>query len=142
MIRAVYDCNVILSAIGWNGSARHCLKFVARRRVFLFVTDAILTKYESIIPQTLAEEMPEINPHPKFVWVRVKSRLVEPSPLGKRRSRDAKDDIYLACALGGCNSSATERAHQRSRGRLQAWALQIYERGFSLSTTMLFGGSV
>jgi putative PIN family toxin of toxin-antitoxin system len=99
MIRAVYDCNVILSGIGWNGSARNCLKLVARRRVFLFVTDAILNEYESIIPETLAEELPEINPHPKLAWVRAKSRLVEPSPLGKRRSRDAKDDIYLAGAL-------------------------------------------
>jgi predicted nucleic acid-binding protein len=25
--------------------------------------------------------------------------LVEPSPLGKRRSRDVKDDPFLACAL-------------------------------------------
>lgn len=99
MIRAVYDCNVILSGIGWNGSARLCLKLVVSRRVFLYVTDAILAEYESVIPGILAEELPEINPHPKLVWVRNKSRLVEPSPLGKRRSRDAKDDMYLACAL-------------------------------------------
>ena len=26
--------------------------------------------------------------------------MVEPAPLGKRRSRDLKDDPYLACALG------------------------------------------
>jgi putative PIN family toxin of toxin-antitoxin system len=100
MIRVVYDCNVILSGIGWNGSARTCLKLVARRRVFLFVTDAILAEYESVIPETLAQEMPHIDPHPKLAWVRTKSRLVEPSPLGKPRSRDAKDDIYLAAALG------------------------------------------
>jgi len=99
MIRAVYDCNVILSGIGWTGSARSCLKLVALRRVFLFVTDAILAEYESVIPQTLAEELPDIDPAPKLAWVRAKSRLVEPSPLGKRRSRDAKDDIYLAGAL-------------------------------------------
>jgi putative PIN family toxin of toxin-antitoxin system len=100
MIRAVYDCNVVLSGIGWNGSARNCLKLVARRRVFLFVTDAILAEYESVIPETLAEELPDIDPHPKLAWVRTRSRLVEPSPLGKARSRDAKDDIYLAAALG------------------------------------------
>jgi hypothetical protein len=64
MIRAVYDCNVILSGIGWNGSARKCLKLVAERRVFLFVTDEILAEYEAVIPETLAEEVPEVNPHP------------------------------------------------------------------------------
>lgn len=99
MTRVVFDCNVILSAIGWNGAARSCLKLVARRRVFLFVTEAILAEYESVIPETLAEELPAIDPQPKLAWVRAKARLVEPSPLGKRRSRDAKDDIYLAGAL-------------------------------------------
>ncbi len=43
--------------------------------------------------------MPEINPQPKLAWVKQKARLVEPAPLGKRRSRDAKDDMYLAGAL-------------------------------------------
>jgi putative PIN family toxin of toxin-antitoxin system len=100
MIQAVYDCNVVLSGIGWNGSARKCLKLVAQRRVFLIVTDDILVEYESIIPEILAEEMPEVNSHPKLAWIRSKARLVEASPLGKRRSRDAKDDVYLAAALG------------------------------------------
>ena len=100
MIRAVYDCNVILSGIGWNGSARKCLKLVAERQVFLFVTDEILAEYEAVIPETLAEEVPEVDPHPKLAWIKSKARLVEPSPLGKRRSRDVKDDVYLAAALG------------------------------------------
>jgi putative PIN family toxin of toxin-antitoxin system len=104
MIRAVYDCNVVLSGIGWNGSARECLKLVAHRRVFLFITDAILHEYESVIPGTLAEELPEMNPRPKLDWIKNKSRLVEPSPLGKRRSRDAEDDIYLAAALAASAS--------------------------------------
>lgn len=90
MIRAVYDCNVILSGIGWNGSARNCLKLVARREVFLYVTGDILAEYETIIPETLAEEVPGIDPHPKLAWIRAKARQVEPAPLGKRRSRDAK----------------------------------------------------
>jgi len=44
--------------------------------------------------------VPEVNPQPKLAWIKSKARLVEPSPLGKRRSRDVKDDIYLAAALG------------------------------------------
>lgn len=99
MIRAVFDCNVVLLGIGWSGSARACLELVARRRVFLFVTEAILAEYESVIPETLAEELPDIDPHPKLAWIRARARQVEPSLLGKRRSRDSKDDIYLAGAL-------------------------------------------
>ena len=34
-----------------------------------------------------------------MAWLRPKAEWVEPAPLGKRRSRDAKDDPFLACAL-------------------------------------------
>jgi hypothetical protein len=45
--------------------------------VFLFATDAILAEYELVIPETLAEELPDINPHPKLVWVRARFQMVE-----------------------------------------------------------------
>jgi putative PIN family toxin of toxin-antitoxin system len=99
MIRAVYDCNVVMSGIGWNGAARQCLKLVASRQVFLYVTDEVLAEYETVIPESLAEEMPTIDPHPKLAWIRNNCRRVEPALLGKRRSRDSKDDIYLAAAI-------------------------------------------
>ena len=104
MIRAVYDCNVVLSGIGWTGSAHDCLKLVAQRKVFLYVTGAILTEYEETIPKTLAREAPQVDPHPKLEWIKGKSRLVEPAFLGKQRSRDSKDDIYLAAALAASAS--------------------------------------
>jgi putative PIN family toxin of toxin-antitoxin system len=104
MIRAVFDCNVVLSGIGWGGSARKCLRLVAERKVFLFVTDAILAEYDAIIPDTLAKEVPEVNPQPKLEWIHRKAELIEPALLGKRRSRDAKDDIYLAAALSASAS--------------------------------------
>jgi putative PIN family toxin of toxin-antitoxin system len=104
MIRAVYDCNVVLSGIGWNGSARSCLKLIAQRKVFLFLTEAILLEYETVIPETLAKEVPEVDPKPKLDWIKRRAHLVEPALLGKRRSRDIKDDIYLAAALGGSAS--------------------------------------
>ena len=83
MIRAVYNCSVILSGIGWNGSARKCLKLVAERRVFLFVTDEILAEYEAVIPKTLAEAVPKVNPHPKLAWIKSKARLVGGVPVGQ-----------------------------------------------------------
>lgn len=65
----------------------------------LYVTAEILAEYEAVIPETLAEETPQIDPLPKLAWIRNKARLVEPAPLGKRRSRNVKDDIYLAAAM-------------------------------------------
>jgi putative PIN family toxin of toxin-antitoxin system len=99
MIRAVFDCNVVLSGIGWSGSARKCLKLVAQREVFLYVSEVILAEYELVIPVTLARELPGMDTLPKLEWIKRKSRLIEPAMLGKRRSRDIKDDIYLAVAL-------------------------------------------
>jgi predicted nucleic acid-binding protein len=37
--------------------------------------------------------------HNLLRWYGERVKLVEPVPLGKQRSRDAKDDPYLACAL-------------------------------------------
>ena len=54
MIRVVYDCNVILAAIGWAGTARLCLKLAARRRVVLCVTESVLAEYEAVIPEDLS----------------------------------------------------------------------------------------
>jgi len=39
------------------------------------------------------------DPHTILDWYYQTVRLVEPAPLGKPRSRDSKDDPYLACAL-------------------------------------------
>jgi predicted nucleic acid-binding protein len=36
---------------------------------------------------------------PLFLWLAGKAVHVEPAPLGKQRSRDATDDIFLACAI-------------------------------------------
>jgi uncharacterized protein len=99
VIRAVYDCNVIVSGIGWAGSARNCLKLVAERRVFPFVTEEILAEYEVSAQEILAEEVPGLDPRPKLKWIKSKFILIRPYSLGKPRSRDAKDDIYLACAI-------------------------------------------
>ena len=99
MIPVVVDANVILAAIGWGGSARLCLKLVAKRRIAMSVTESILAEYEAVVPERLKEEMPEVDPEPKLAWIRAKSKLFEPAPLGKQRSRDPNDDPYLACAL-------------------------------------------
>ena len=99
MIPVVFDCNVVLAAIGWRGTARLCLKLAAQRRVSICVTEFILAEYEDVIPHRLQEEIPGLDPGPKLIWIRSAAREFEPAPLGKQRSRDPKDDPYLACAL-------------------------------------------
>ena len=99
MIPVVLDCNVVLAAIGWRGTARFCLKLAVQRRISLCVTKFILAEYETVVPERLKEEIPDLDPKPKLTWIRAKAKQFEPAPLGKQRSRDQKDDPYLACAL-------------------------------------------
>jgi len=45
MTFAVYDANVVVSAIFWPGAARPCLKAVAARQVRIFITESILDRF-------------------------------------------------------------------------------------------------
>ena len=93
----VVDTNTFIAA-GWrvNAHARRVFAAVARRRFRLSVSSAILEEYRGV------------SQRPRFAgknysgllgWIEKYALVVEPAPLGKARSRDPKDDIFLACAL-------------------------------------------
>lgn len=63
------------------------------------VSDEIWREYEKRIPEVLAQRRPEAKSEPLLAWLLTVARFVTPAPLGKQRSRDAKDDPYLAAAL-------------------------------------------
>ena len=58
-----------------------------------------MAEYESRVPEVLAQEAPRVNALGALAWVRAKALWAEPSPLGKQRSRDLKDERFLAAAL-------------------------------------------
>jgi uncharacterized protein len=99
MIRAVLDCGVVVSAIGWSGNPRSCLALVHAGQVQLFVTDVVWREYEGRVPEILGAKRRDANVSGALALLLERARFVEPAPLGKQRSRDAKDDPYLACAL-------------------------------------------
>jgi uncharacterized protein len=92
------DTNVVVSAIFWPGESRDCLVLWARRRFDLAVSVPILEEY-SEIAHRLARRLGQVDPEPWLHWIEQKAKVYEPAPLGKRRSRDPKDDPFLACAL-------------------------------------------
>ncbi len=100
MIPVVFDCGVLLAAIGWAGNPRRCLRLVAARQIYLCATPEVWDEYEQRIPAILAEEKPDVNPRRILNWLLTVARFAKPVPLGKQRSRDLQDDRYLACALG------------------------------------------
>lgn len=74
-----------------------CLAAVAQRQARLFVTHEILKEYNETVAE-LRVQMP-CDPAPVLRWIESVARRVEPTPVGKQRSRDPADDPYLACAL-------------------------------------------
>jgi len=93
----VIDTNTFISA-GWsaNAHARRVFAAVARRRFRLAVTSDILQEYRGV---SRRPRFSGRNYSGLLDWVEKYALMVEPAPLGKRRSRDVTDDIFLACAL-------------------------------------------
>lgn len=99
MTRVVFDCNVVMAAIGWRNEPYQCLVSVAKRQSQPFVTAFILEEYRRTALGMDVESIFPRSPWPALDWFLATCREVDPAPLGKQRSRDARDDPYLACAL-------------------------------------------
>jgi putative PIN family toxin of toxin-antitoxin system len=97
-MNVVADTNVVISAIFWPGESRQCLALWARRRFHLVITVPIFEEY-SDVARHVARRIPEVNPDPWLKWIERKAKVYEPAPVGKQRSRDPRDDPFLACAL-------------------------------------------
>jgi putative PIN family toxin of toxin-antitoxin system len=96
-VRAVLDANVVFAGVGWRGEAHNCLLAMATRRITVFATLEILDEVRALVSERGSKF--KHAPHNLLTWYYDRVKLAEPAPLGKQRSRDAKDDPYLACAL-------------------------------------------
>ena len=81
-----------------RSTARRCLAGLARRQYAIAVTKSVFDEYEAVAA-SFQSRFPACNSAGSLAWLRLKARWVEPAPLGKPRSRDAKDDPFLSCAL-------------------------------------------
>jgi putative PIN family toxin of toxin-antitoxin system len=97
-MNVVVDTNVVVSAIFWPGESRECLALWAKRRFQLAITIPIFEEYCEVVSR-LSRTIRRVNPNPWLNWIESKAKVYEPTPLGKRRSRDPDDDPFLACAL-------------------------------------------
>jgi len=99
MIRVVLDTNTVISAIFWpKSTARRCLAGLARRQYAIAVTREVFDEYEAVAAE-LQPRFPACSSAGALTWLRLKAAWLEPAPLGKPRSRDYKDDPFIACAL-------------------------------------------
>ena len=98
-MRVVFDANVLVAGVCWQGEGWLCLIKLARRHAFAYGTPATLEETRETTLRVIQEQHPRHNAETRLSWYLEKLRLVEPAPLGKPRSRDVTDDPYLAAAL-------------------------------------------
>jgi len=98
-MRVVLDANVVASAVCWNGESYRCFVKLARRQIFAFGTIETLAEASGIASHLIHTKNPGHSATARLNWYLEKVKMVDPAPLGKQRSRDARDDPYLAAAL-------------------------------------------
>ena len=94
----VIDTNVFMAAAFWRGVARKCWALCAGRHYRIAVTPEILDE-DRRKARVLAKRYPKVHPEPFLRWIENECPQFIASPLGKQRSRDASDDMFLAAAL-------------------------------------------
>lgn len=98
-MRVVFDANVVVAGVCWQGEGWLCLVKLARRLAFAYGTVATLDETRETAVRLIHQQRPRHNAAGRLTWYLDKVRRVEAAPLGKHRSRDTKDDPYLAAAL-------------------------------------------
>ena len=96
-MKVVFDAGVVFSGAGWRGEAHRCLVAMAHRQVIAYATFETLNELRNLLEDRGRKV--KFPPVTTLNWYYDRVKLVEPAPLGKQRSRDVKDDPYLACAL-------------------------------------------
>ena len=98
-MRVVFDANVVVAGVCWQGEGWLCLVKLARRQAFAYGTIETLEESRETALRLIHQRQPPHNAAARLTWYLDRVRRVDPAPLGKRRSRDPKDDPYLAAAL-------------------------------------------
>ena len=98
-MRVVFDNNVVAGGVGWDGESYLCLVQLAHRRAIAYASEFTLNEARETCARLIQELNFSHHAAARLNWYLSVVRLVEPAPLGKQRSRDAKDDPYLAAAL-------------------------------------------
>jgi putative PIN family toxin of toxin-antitoxin system len=98
-VRVVFDNNIVAGGVGWDGESYLCLVQLAHRRAIAYASEFTLNEARATCARLIQELNFSLDAAARLNWYLSVVRLVEPAPLGKQRSRDAKDDPYLAAAL-------------------------------------------
>jgi len=95
-MKAVYDTNVYVSGLFWDGPPRELLRKAANCSVRLFISESILKEISKVLGESFDASEDAIN-HAITTFARI-STLVYPRE-SLNVVRDRKDNHILECAL-------------------------------------------
>ena len=98
-MRVVLDANVAAAGLVFRGEAWAVLLKLARRQAFAHGSEFTLAETRETALRLSKVKQSRHNVGGALAWYLGLVKPVEPAPLGKQRSRDLKDDPYLAVAL-------------------------------------------
>ncbi|MBL9173024.1 MAG: putative toxin-antitoxin system toxin component, PIN family [Verrucomicrobiales bacterium] len=98
-MRVVFDANVVVAGVCWQGEGWLCLLKMGRRQAFAYGTEETLEETRETAVRVIRDRSPRHDATARLTWYLERVRRVEAAPLGRQRSRDAKDDPCLAAAL-------------------------------------------
>lgn len=98
-MRVVLDANVAAAGLVFRGEPWAVLLKLARRQAFAHGSEFTLAETRETTVLLARHQKARGNVGGALSWYLGIVKPVTPAPLGKQRSRDAKDDPYLAAAL-------------------------------------------
>jgi len=102
-VNIVLDTNVFISGVFFTGPPYQILKAWRDHRVQLVVSPEIFEEYRRI-GEALADQFPEVDPHPILDFLAAKAEWISDQILPEPVCDDPDDDKFLACAIASnCN---------------------------------------
>lgn len=101
-MRAVFDTNVLLSAMLWGGSPHALLEQVRNGAVTLISSPALLTELSTVLARPKFDEIllrSKTSSAQILAQMRVLAEVIDPPSLAQPVCRDPDDDAVLALAM-------------------------------------------
>ena len=101
-MQAVFDTNVLVSALLWRGPPHALLEAVRNGSIALITSPALLAELTEVIGRAKFEAIltrTNTSREQALAQVRQLAEVIDPPPLTRRVCRDPDDDAVLALAL-------------------------------------------
>ena len=104
MIRVVFDTNVMISGLLWQGIPQRLLRLAIQEYFVLLASEPLIAELDTVLQRPkFAKQLIQTNRSRErtLIGLRQFVEMVSPVSLPYSSVRDAKDVMILECAVGG-----------------------------------------